>query len=57
MLKLEAKDLETMTMILGKMYVENGNTEEVVLLSEAIDRIIVSIQKDLYIEYKHTKNT
>ena len=52
MLKIEEKDLETMTRILGDMYIENGNTEEVLLLSQAIDRIIVSIQANLYREYK-----
>ncbi len=29
------------------MYLENGNVEEVILLSQVIDRIIVSMQKDI----------
>ena len=37
----------TIKRILGYMYLENGNVEEVILLSQVVDRIIVSIQKDI----------
>lgn len=44
MIKIKDQDLITIKRILGDMYLENGNTEEVVLLSQALDKIIVSIQ-------------
>lgn len=46
MIKVKNEDLMALKRILGDMYIENGNTKEVVLLSQALDRIIISIQKD-----------
>lgn len=45
MIKIKDKDLITIKRILGDLYLENGNSEEVLLLSQAIDRIILSIQE------------
>ncbi|WP_394883831.1 hypothetical protein [Clostridium tertium] len=47
MIKVKYKDVITIKRILGDMYLENGNVEEVILLSQVIDRIIVSMQKDI----------
>lgn len=44
MIKINEQDLITIKRILGDMYLENGNIEEVVLLSQALDKIILSIQ-------------
>lgn len=46
MVKIKYKDLITIRRILGNLYLENGNSEEVVLLSQAIDRIVLSMQVD-----------
>ncbi|HAT4214893.1 hypothetical protein P5F33_09955 [Clostridium perfringens] len=46
MLKIKYKDLITIKRILGDLYLENGNSEEVVLLSQAINRILLSMQVD-----------
>lgn len=46
MVKIKYKDLITIKRILGDLYLENGNSEEVVLLSQAIDRIVLSMQVD-----------
>ncbi|WP_122639105.1 hypothetical protein [Romboutsia sp. Marseille-P6047] len=40
MIKIKDSDLMIMKRILGDLYPENGNTEEVILLSKAIDKII-----------------
>lgn len=47
MIKMKYQDVMTIKRILGDMYLENGNVEEVVLLSQIVDRIIVSTQKDI----------
>jgi hypothetical protein len=47
MIKMKYQDVITIKRILGDMYLENGNVEEVVLLSQVVDRIIVSMQKDI----------
>ncbi|MDM1009530.1 hypothetical protein QTI98_10050 [Clostridium perfringens] len=52
MIKMKYKDLVTIKRILGDMYIENGNIEEVVLLSQAIDKIIVSMQRNINNEIK-----
>ncbi|CEO36677.1 Uncharacterised protein [[Clostridium] sordellii] len=44
MIKMKYQDFITIKRILGDLYLENGNSEEVVLLSQALDRIIVSMQ-------------
>ncbi|WP_166484628.1 hypothetical protein [Clostridium cuniculi] len=44
MIKIKDEDFITLKRILGDMYLENGNIEEVVLLSKVIDKIIVSMQ-------------
>ncbi|EHK2400683.1 hypothetical protein KCL50_001660 [Clostridium perfringens] len=44
MVKIKYKDLITIRRILGNLYLENGNIDEIILLSQAIDRIMLSIQ-------------
>lgn len=44
MIKMKYQDFITIKRILGDLYLENVNSEEVVLLSQALDRIIVSMQ-------------
>lgn len=44
MIKMKYQDFITIKRILGDLYLENGNSEEVVLLSQELDRIIVSMQ-------------
>ncbi|HAT4314022.1 TPA: hypothetical protein I9097_001283 [Clostridium perfringens] len=44
MIKIKYQDFITIKRILGDLYLENGNIEEVVLLSQAIDKIVISIQ-------------
>ncbi len=51
-IKMKYKDLVTIKRILEDMYIENGNIEEVVLLSQAIDKIIVSMQRNINNEIK-----
>lgn len=41
---MKYQDFIAIKRILGDLYLENGNSEEVVLLSQALDRIIVSMQ-------------
>lgn len=41
---MKYQDFITIKRILGDLYLENVNSEEVVLLSQALDRIIVSMQ-------------
>lgn len=43
-IKIKYEDFTTLKRILEDMYLENGNIEEVVLLSKVIDKIIVSMQ-------------
>ncbi|MBC5997134.1 hypothetical protein H8923_10205 [Romboutsia hominis] len=50
MIKIKDSDLIIMKRILGELYLENGNTEEVILLSQAIDKIILSKQKTIFNE-------
>lgn len=47
MIKMKYQDIITIKRILGDMYLENGNIEEVVLLSQVLDRIIVSMQVNI----------
>lgn len=47
MIKVKNEDLITLKRILGDIYMENGNVEEVVLLSEVVDKIISSIQRNI----------
>ncbi|HDN2514128.1 TPA: hypothetical protein P1K40_000310, partial [Clostridioides difficile] len=44
MIKIKYQDLITIKRILGDIYLENGNVEEVILLSQALDKIIVFMQ-------------
>ena len=44
MIKIKYQDFITIKRILGDLYLENGNSEEVVLLSQLVDRIIVHMQ-------------
>lgn len=44
---MKYQDIITIKRILGDMYLENGNIEEVVLLSQVLDRIIVSMQVNI----------
>lgn len=47
MIKIDSNNLAIMKKILGEIYLDNGNTSEVVTLSQAIDNIIVSVQKNI----------
>ncbi|BDU80858.1 hypothetical protein SNUCP2_05260 [Clostridium perfringens A] len=47
MIKIKYLDLVTIKRILGDLYLENGNTEEVVLLSQAVDKIIMHMQVNM----------
>lgn len=53
-IKIKYQDLITVERILGDMYLENGNVEEVVLLSQALDKIIVSMQININDKIKTT---
>ncbi|WP_155485146.1 hypothetical protein [Clostridium perfringens] len=44
----------TIKRILGDMYLENGNIEEVILLSQALDKIILSMQININNDIKIT---
>ncbi len=44
MIKIKYLDLVIIKRILGDLYLENGNTEEVILLSQAVDKIIMHMQ-------------
>lgn len=46
MIEISKEDLLELKKILGNLYLDNRNTYEVLLLSEAVDKIIESIQKD-----------
>lgn len=51
---MKYKDVITIKRILGDMYLENGNIEEVVLLSQALDKIILSMQININNNIKTT---
>lgn len=44
-IKTKECELEIMKDILGNLYLEYGNIKEVILLSQEIDEIILTIQK------------
>lgn len=45
MFTIDTEDLHIMKNILSNLYIQNGNTKEVVQLSQAIDNLIVAKQK------------
>ncbi|MGL5766177.1 MAG: hypothetical protein ACRCX8_11110 [Sarcina sp.] len=49
MIKIKDQDLIAIKRILGDMYLENGNAKEVLILSQALDKIIVSMQININI--------
>lgn len=51
MFKIKDEDLDKIRVVLSNIYIDNGNTEEVILLSQAIDKIILSKQKTMYLDY------
>lgn len=51
MFEIKDEDLDKIREVLTNLYIDNGNTEEVLLLSKAIDRIILSKQKTIYSDY------
>ncbi|WP_133014423.1 hypothetical protein [Clostridium cuniculi] len=51
MFKIKDEDLDKIREVLSNIYIDNGNTEEVILLSQAIDKIILSKQKTMYLDY------
>lgn len=51
MFKIKDEDLDKIREVLSTIYIDNGNTEEVILLSQAIDKIILSKQKSIYSDY------
>ncbi|MBS6007048.1 MAG: hypothetical protein KIB43_08820 [Clostridium baratii] len=46
MIKVKKDDINKIKEILGRIYLDNGVTDEVLLLSKAVDKIILSIQKN-----------
>ncbi|AIY83658.1 Uncharacterised protein [Clostridium baratii] len=46
MIKVKKDDINKIKEILGRIYLDNGVTDEVILLSKAVDKIILSIQKN-----------
>ncbi|CEP94835.1 hypothetical protein ACSXD8_15300 [Clostridium perfringens] len=54
MIKMKYRDVITIKRILGDMYLENGNIEEVILLSQALDKIILSMQININNDIKIT---
>lgn len=46
MIKVKKDDINKMKEILGRIYLDNGLTDEVILLSKAVDKIILSRQKN-----------
>lgn len=54
MIKIKYQDLITIKRILGDIYLENGNVEEVILLSQALDKIIVFMQININNKIKIT---
>ena len=51
MFKIKDEDLDKIREVLSNIYIDNGNTEEVILLSQAIDKIILYKQKTIYLDY------
>lgn len=51
MFKIKDEDLDKIREVLSNIYIDNGNTEEVILLSQAIDKIILYKQKTMYLDY------
>ncbi|WP_207705495.1 hypothetical protein [Clostridium perfringens] len=51
---MKYRDVITIKRILGDMYLENGNIEEVILLSQALDKIILSMQININNDIKIT---
>lgn len=41
MISLDDSELRTIKKILGRLYLENGITEEVILLSRIVDKVIL----------------
>lgn len=46
MIKVKKDDINKIKEILGRIYLDNGVTDEVLLLSKAVDKIILSRQKN-----------
>ncbi|MDU1054200.1 hypothetical protein [Clostridium baratii] len=46
MIKVKKDDINKIKEILGRIYLDNGVTDEVLLLSKSVDKIILSIQKN-----------
>ncbi|CUQ02029.1 hypothetical protein [Clostridium baratii] len=46
MIKVKKDDINRIKEILGRIYLDNGITDEVLLLSKAVDKIILSRQKN-----------
>ena len=46
MIKVKKDDINKIKEILGRIYLDNGVTDEVILLSKAVDKIILSRQKN-----------
>lgn len=46
MIKVKKDDINRIKEILGRIYLDNGVTDEVLLLSKAVDKIILSRQKN-----------
>lgn len=46
MIKVKKDDINKIKEILGRIYLDNGITDEVLLLSKAVDKIILSRQKN-----------
>lgn len=51
MIKIKYQDFIIIKRILGDLYLENGNIEEVILLSHFLDKVIISMQT--YSNSKH----
>lgn len=50
MIDLEENELEVIKKILGKLYLENGLTEEVILLSQIVDKAILNSYVQLHFD-------
>lgn len=46
MIKVKKDDINKIKEILGRIYLDNGITDEVLSLSKAVDKIILSRQKN-----------
>ncbi|WP_196001615.1 hypothetical protein [Clostridium sp. 1001271B_151109_B4] len=56
MIYLEHDDLEVIKKILGKLYLENGLTEEVILLSRVVDKAILNSYVELQFDDNVDRN-